>query len=163
MPKLVPATLLITTLLSAAILTGQEPPVQPARFAGTWVGTQAWALKNPPPGASRDQAVTLSLEVVDGKVVGTIVPFLGGEDGATIVDSVIVGDELRATAVVGRPRPSQAAGRRGGGPPNWKDPIKVSFVLRNEGVTMTGTADVQMDDVPWLKFNYQLGLKRNRY
>ena len=140
----------------------QEPSAQPARFAGTWVGTQAWAVTNPPPGASRDQPVTLTLEVVEGKLIGTMVPFLGGEDGATIVDSVIVGEELRATAVVGRPRTAQAGGRRGGGP-GWKDAIRVAFVFRNDGVTMSGTADVKMSDVPWVAFTYELGRKRSRY
>lgn len=160
MPK-VAASILLTGSLGVAILAGQEPAVQPARFAGTWVGTQAWALTNAPPGASQDQPVTLTLEVVDGKVTGTMVPFLGGEDGATIVDSTIVGDELRATAIAGRPRP-QVAGRRGGGA-GWKDPIRVAFAFKNDGVTMSGTADVQMGDVPWLKFTYRLGKKRSRY
>jgi hypothetical protein len=30
-------------------------------------------------------------------------------------------------------------------------------------VKMTGTADVQMGDVPWMKFSYDLGKKRARY
>lgn len=131
-----------------------------ARFVGTWVGTQAWAITDPPPGASKDQPVTLDLQVVDGRVTGTMKPFLGGEDGATIVDATIVGEELRATAVVGRPR-TQAAGRgRGGG---FKDATKIAFVFRVNGVKMTGTADVQMGDVPWTKFSYDLGKKRSRY
>ena len=187
MPKLASTALLVTTMLAAVHGApggqgadregGQQESAQPARFAGTWVGTQSWALDNPPPGASRDQPVTLTLEVVDGKVVGTMVPFLGGEDGATIVDSVIVGDELRATAVVGRARP-QAAGRRpstdaqgapsrvegrGGGPAGWKEPIRVAFVFRTGGMNVSGTADVRMGDVPWLKFKYDLGKKRSRY
>ena len=164
MPKLAAWMLLLSAALTAAPAAQQESTVQPTRFVGTWVGTQAWALKDPPPGASKDQPVTLTLDVVDGKLVGTMTPFLGGEDGATIVDSVIVGEELRATAIVGRPRPAvQAGGRRGGGPPGWKDPVKVSFVFRNDGVNMNGTADVQMGDVPWLKFTYALGKKRARY
>jgi hypothetical protein len=76
---------------------------------------------------------------------------------------VFVGEELRATAVVGRPRPAQPTGRRGGGGPGWKDPIRIAFVFRNTGVTMEGTADVRMGDVPWLKFKYDLGKKRARY
>ena len=160
MPRLAAPTLLFTALFAGALLA-QETAVQPTRFAGTWVGTQAWAIDNPPPGSNNDQPVTLTLEVVEGKVTGTMTPFLGGEDGATIVDSVIVGEELRATAVAGRPRP-QVAGRRGGGA-GWKDPIKIAFVFKNNGVTMTGTADVQMGDVPWMKFKYDLGRKRNRY
>ena len=163
MPKLAVMTLLLAAALGVRVAGQQEPALQPARFAGTWVGTQAWALDNPPPGASQDQPVTLILDVVDGKVIGTMTPFLGGEDGATIVESVLIGDELRATAIVGRPRAAQTGGRRGGGPPGWKDAIKVAFVFKNDGVAMTGTADVQMGDVPWLKFKYQMGKKRNRY
>jgi hypothetical protein len=132
--------------------------VQPVRFAGTWVGTQAWAIENRPPGARQDQPVTLELAVVDGTIAGTMKPFLGGEDGATLVDASIVGDELRATAVVGRPRP---AGRGGRG--NWKDPIQVSFVFKGDALNLTGTADVKMGDTPWMTFTYDLSKKRSRY
>jgi hypothetical protein len=165
------AAFLIETLVVVApapIAAQQGPPaasapaLPAARFEGTWVGTQAWAIEKPPPGASQDQAVTLELEVVDGKITGTMKPFLGGDDGATIVDATIVGEELQATAVVGRPRTAAAGGRRGGGP-GWKDPIRIAFVFRNLGVKMTGTADVRMDDVPWMKFSYDLGKKRSRY
>lgn len=148
-----------TALIALLLLQATAPAVPAARFAGTWVGTQAWAIKDPPPGASKDQPVTLELQVVDGKITGTMKPFFGGEDGATIVDATIVGDELHATAVVGRPRPA-AAGRRGGG---FKDATKIAFVFRNDGVKITGTADVQMNDVPWMKFSYELGKKRSRY
>jgi hypothetical protein len=158
--------LTVAVLLLAAAgqsIAGQEPAAVPsARFVGTWVGTQAWAIKDPPPGASRDQPVTLDLELVDGKVTGTMKPFLGGDDGATIVDATIVGDELRATAVVGRPR-TQAGGRGRGGGGGFKDATKIAFVFRVNGVSMTGTADVQMGDVPWMKFSYELGKKRSRY
>ena len=133
-----------------------------ARFVGIWVGTQGWAISNPPPGASQDQAVTLELQLVEGRITGTMKPFLGGEDGATIVDAAIVGEELRANAVVGRPRPQTAAGRRGGGA-GWKDPIRIAFVFKNAGVNMTGMADVRMGDVPWMTFAYDLGKKRARY
>ena len=78
-------------------------------------------------------------------------PFLGGEDGATIVEAEVVGDELRASAVVGR--------GRGG----WKAPVRVAFMLRNEGLALKGTADVRMGDVPWMKFSYDLSRKRSRY
>ena len=145
-----------------------------ARFVGTWVGTQAWAIKDPPPGASNDQPVTLELSLVDGKVTGTMRPFLGGDDGATITESTIVGDELRATAIVGRPRPAVAGGRpsanaqgvegRGGGTGGGGNgAIRISFVFRNDGLKMTGTADVTMGDVPWTTFRYSLGRKRSRY
>ena len=104
----------------------------------------------------------LELQLVDGKITGTMRPFLGGDDGATITEATIVGEELRATAVVGRPRPANA-GRRGGGAGGGNSAIRIAFVLRNDGVTMTGTADVRMGDVPWTKFSYKLGKKRSRY
>src|SRR5687767_1854829 len=143
----------------------QEPAaaVQPIRFAGTWVGTQAWAIDNPPPGARDDQPVTLTLDVVEGKVTGTLKPFLGGEDGATLVDAVIIGEELRATAIVGRARTGGGGRRGGGGPANWKDPIQVAFVFKTVGLDLTGTADVRMGTVPWMKFKYDLSKKRSRY
>ena len=143
-------------LIVLAPLGGAPSAVQPERFAGTWVGTQAWAIKDPPPGASQDQLVTLELQVADGKITGTMKPFLGGEDGATITAAAIVGEELHATAVVGRPRAKVA----GGGPAKWKDPIRISFVFRTAGVKMTGTADLQMGNVPWVKFSYDLGKKQ---
>ncbi len=133
---------------------------QPVRFAGTWVGTQGWAIENPPPGARDDQPVTLDLAVVDGRLTGTMKPFLGGEDGATLVDATIVGEELRATAIVGRPRPE---GARRGGRGNWTDPIQVAFTFRLDGLNLTGTSDVKMGEVPWMKFKYDLSRKRSRY
>jgi hypothetical protein len=151
-------------LLAAAAhpIAGQDASSVPAaRFVGTWVGTQAWAIKDPPPGASKDQAVTLELQLVDGKLTGTMKPFFGGEDGATIVDATVVGEELRATAVVGRPRAQ--AGGRGRGQGGFKDATKITFVFKNAGVKLTGIADVQMGDVPWMKFSYDLGKKRSRY
>jgi len=151
----------------SAYLTAQAPAPQssaplPTRFVGTWVGTQAWAIKDPPPGANNEQPVTLELQLVDGKIAGTMRPFLGGEDGATITDATIVGDELRATAAVGRPRPANA-GRRGGGAPGGNGAIRIAFVFRNDGVKMSGTADIRMGDVPWTKFSYKLEKKRSRY
>ena len=149
-------------VVATAVVAAAQAPSAPAsatRFLGTWVGTQAWAIKDPPPGASNDQPVTLELALTDGKLTGTMRPFLGGDDGATITEATIVGDELRATAVVGRPRP---AGRRGGGP-GGGNAIAIAFVFRNDGVKMTGTADVTMGDVPWTKFRYNLGKKRSRY
>ena len=149
-------------MASSASPQDAAPAVQPVRFEGAWVGTQAWAIENPPPGSRQDQPVTLELSVVDGKLAGTMKPFLGGEDGATLVDTSIVGEELHATAIVGRPRAAGAGSRRGG-PANWKDPIQVAFVFRSDGLNMTGTADVTMGDVPWMKYRYSLSKKRSRY
>src|SRR5439155_24093434 len=107
--------------------------VSPQTFVGTWVGTQKWAIDQPPPGARQDQPVAITLEIAGGKLIGTIVPFMGGQDGATIVDSEIVGDELHATAVVGKPRPGDSiAGGRGRGArgavtANWKDGPKIQL------------------------------------
>ena len=136
------------------------PTASVSGFVGTWVGTQAWAIKDAPPGASNDQPVTLELTLVDGRIGGTMRPCLGGDDGATITEATVVGDELRASAVVGRPRPS--AGRRGGGA-GGNNAIRIAFAFRNDGLKMTGTADVTMGDVPWTKFRYNLGKKRSRY
>src|SRR5687767_12507379 len=150
-------------LVLASVASGQVQPaaVPAARFVGTWVGTQAWAIPNPPPGANNEQPVTLELQLVDGKITGTMRPFLGGDDGATITEATIVGEELRATAVVGRPRPGNA-GRRGGGA-GGNSAIGIAFVFRNDALKMTGTADVKMGDVPWTKFSYKLEKKRSRY
>jgi len=148
----------IAVTLCLAVLAAGDPAAQtsaPAaamsRFVGTWVGTQSWAIADPPPGSRQDQPVTLVIENADGRLRGTMTPFLGGEDGATIVDAQVVGDELRGSAVVGR--------GRGG----WKAPVRVAFTLRNEGLALKGTADVRMGEVPWMKFSYDLSRKRSRY
>jgi hypothetical protein len=151
---------LVLAALSGVAAQTPAPGVPASSFAGTWVGTQAWAISNPPPGASNDQPVTLQIDLADGRITGTMRPFLGGDDGATITEATIVGDELRATAVVGRPRP--AAGGRGRGA-GGNSAIRIAFVFRNDGLKMTGTADVQMGEVPWTKFRYSLGKKRSRY
>lgn len=156
------ATMLLLASFAFARAQSQSPDapgsVPAARFVGTWVGTQAWAIENPPPGANNEQPVTLELELVDGVITGRMLPFFGGEDGATITKAVIVDDELRADAVLGRPR---AGGRRGGR--GTAPPTTIAFVFRVDDVTMTGTADVKMGDVPWTKFRYELGKKRSRY
>lgn len=152
-------TALVLVLLLPLTLAAQQaaPAVQPIRFAGTWVGTQRWVIENPPPGSRQDQPVTLTIEVVDGKISGAMTPFLGGDDGATIVEATVVGDELRATALVGRPRTGRGRGT------GWKDPIRVTFAFTADGVNLRGTADVAMGDVPWMKFGYELSKKRSRY
>ena len=144
-----------TLCVGAAVPRGQtpEPAVPAARFVGTWVGTQAWAIANPPPGSRQDQPVTLVIENVDGKLRGTMTPFLGGEDGASFADGQIVGSELRGVATAGR----------GGRAAGWKGPVRVTFTFTNDGVAMKGTADVRMGDVPWMAFTYQLEKKRSRY
>lgn len=137
--------------LVASLFAQSEPPVPAARFVGTWVGTQSWAIADPPPGSRQDQPVTLIIENVDGKLRGTMTPFLGGEDGATFLEGRIVGSDLQATATVGR-------ARRG-----WTAPVRVAFTFRNEGLSLKGSADVKMGEVPWTKFRYDLSRKRSRY
>jgi hypothetical protein len=179
----------VTTIVIGMVALHAQPPAQtaqPTRFAGTWVGTQSWAISNPPPGSRQNQPVTLVIDVTDdGKISGSLKPFLGGEDGATITDAKIVGEELQAVAVVGRPRPGgiplpppgvgQAttdsanpppADGRGAAPRGWKDSVRIAFTFRNEGLqglNLVGTADVTMSDVPWMKFKYELSKKRARY
>jgi hypothetical protein len=145
-------------VLVATLALVERPLAQPspapnaalARFVGTWVGTQGWAIPNPPPGSRQDQPVTLIIENVDGRLRGTMRPFLGGEEGATFVDARIVGEELLAQATAGR-------GGRG------RNQTAVSFSFTNQGLVLTGTADVKMGDVPWMKFRYDLSRKRSRY
>jgi hypothetical protein len=173
----VSGVVLVLALFQAA--PPQRATVSPQTFVGTWVGTQSWAIESPPPGARQDQPVSLTIDLVDGKITGTMTPFMGGQDGATFVDAQIVGDELRVAAVVGRPRQAPAAradvppaedapvargrGRRGGPAPSWKDPVRVQFTFKNDGTALTGVADITMNDVKWLKFNYDLSRKRSRY
>jgi hypothetical protein len=174
MPSWVSSVVILLTLVQAA--SPQRATVSPQAFVGTWVGTQSWAIETPPPGARQDQPVSLTIDVVDGKITGTMTPFMGGQDGATFLTADIVGNELRATAMVGRPRPAPAvttadadgapAGRgrgRRGAPPGWKDAIKIQFAFTNDGLDLKGSADVTMNDVKWLKFRYDLSKKRSRY
>jgi hypothetical protein len=179
------AAALVSLLQSAP--SPQRATVSPQTFVGTWVGTQRWAIANPPPGANPEQPVSMTIELVDGKLTGVMTPFLGGQDGATLVDVRIVGDELQASAIVGRPRGASGAGRGAaaavapageeesaapaggstgrvrGNQPTWKDAIKIQFVFRNDGLDLRGAADLMMNDVKWVKFNYDLSKKRSRY
>ena len=127
----------------------------PASFVGSWVGVQSWAVDNPPPSAKSPQPVTLNIDLVDGKLTGEM-PFFGGTDVATFVDTKIVGDELEASAVI--KKSATAAQRK-----VWTDDVKITFHLKADKVNMTGTADVLMGDVKWLQFKYELGKKRKIY
>ncbi|HUK36385.1 MAG TPA: hypothetical protein VLV86_20855 [Vicinamibacterales bacterium] len=156
--------------------------VSPQVFVGTWVGTQAWNISAPPPGTDQQQPVTLTIDYIDGKLVGTLTPFMGGDDGAVFVDTRIVGDELHATATFGRPsQPGTAASTASKAPADededqprivpktrarrtsWKDTVKIQFVLKADRLDLKGTGDVTMNDVKWLKFKYDLSKKRSRY
>jgi hypothetical protein len=146
-------------LVSTLVVLGWLPAVRAqdaaqSRFVGTWVGTQKWAIENPPPSAYTPQAVTLTIEIVDGKLVGVMSPFFGGADGARFVDSRIEGEQLQASAIVGDP-----AQRRTG----WKANTTIQFAFQNDGTRLVGTADVRLGDVTWTKFSYDLSRKRSRY
>jgi hypothetical protein len=163
----------------------QRATVSPQAFVGTWVGTQRWSIENPPPGANQDQPVSITIELVDGKLTGTMTPFMGGDDGATFLEARIVGDELQASAGFRRVRPATGAagggsvapetvgeddgpkpapaGRGRGRGPTWKDATKIQCTFANDGLDLKGTADVTMNDVKWLTFSYDLSKKRSRY
>ena len=159
----------VCSVLSLAVAAGLQglaaaQNVPPTRFEGTWVGVQRWAIDKPSPGAQEDQPVVLTIETVDGQLVGTITPFFGGSDGASFVGGQIVGDELRVMGSMGKPQTSGLAATfsrnlRGG----WKDNVRILFNFRTERTELVGTADVLMDDVKWLKFKYELSRKRSRY
>lgn len=153
------ATLALVVWSGSSVATRQADTAALAQFAGTWVGTQAWAIDDPPPGARDDQPVTLTVEVTGGKVQGSLTPFLGSEEGATFAEARLVGEELHATATIGRPR----AGGRGRGIGGWKQDTTVALVFRVHDVTMSGTAAVRIGDVPWTRLTYSLGKKRARY
>jgi hypothetical protein len=45
----------------------------------------------------------------------------------------------------------------------WKDTVKIQFAFKADRLDLKGTADVTMNDVKWLRFNYDLSKKRSRY
>jgi hypothetical protein len=136
-------------------------PVTPSTFVGTWVGLQT-VTNNTSPGVQEGQTVTMTIDIVDGKLVGTLIPFLGGNDGASFVDVQIVGEELRASAMVGKPLAAEVAGGRGGGPA-WKSDTKIRFTLKADRTRMKGTGDVELSGVKWMQYSYDLEKKRSRY
>ena len=156
---------MIFILLMLVTGFGRQPaPVaqnaSPSIFVGTWVGTQAWAVDNPSPSAKEEQPVELKIDLVGGQLVGFMSPWFGGSDGATFTQTTIEGDQLKATAVVGKPALPGARGQRG----NWKSNVRIFFNFKSEFKdSLTGTADVMMNDVKWLKFTYNLSKKRSRY
>jgi hypothetical protein len=146
-------------VLTSSVAQAQNTPS--STFVGTWVGTQKWAIDSPSPSAKEDQPVELTIQLdPDGKLSGFMNPWFGGSDGATITDAKLVGEELHAQAVVGKPPVAGARGQRG----NWKSVVKILFKLKSEGNnTLAGTADVTLDNIKWLKFDYSLAKKRARY
>jgi hypothetical protein len=141
-----------------------QQTVSHASFVGTWVGVQAWLVDPLPPGAEERQPVTLTIELVDGRLVGTLTPFFGGSDGAGFVEATIVGDRLQASGVMGTPQSTTdgwtfTRNLR----ETWKQSVKILFDLKADKTELTGTADVLMGDVPWMKLGYELSRKRSRY
>ena len=184
MPSWVSIAALVFAWFQAAP-PAERATVLPQAFVGTWVGTQHWSIANPPPGVSTDQPVSLTIDVVDGKLTGTMTPFMGGEDGATFVEARIVGDVLQVSAAFGHLRPAGAATAAaaapalvseedGGSPrkvpatparrgPTWKDTVTIQFAFTSDRLDLKGTGDVMMNGVQWLSFNYDLSKKRSRY
>jgi len=157
-----PISLIIFILfLRPAAETRQvSDPAAAAPFVGTWVGTQSWAIDNPSPSAKDEQPVELKIDFIQGQLTGFMTPWFGGSDGATFVQASIADEQLKAIAVVGKPPVPGPRAQRG----NWKNSVKIQFNFKNESKdSLTGTADVMMNDVKWLKFNYNLSRKRSRY
>jgi hypothetical protein len=149
-----------------AAVHAQEPAVQtvsPQSFVGTWVGVQTWAIDNPPPGAKEDQEVTLTVDEFGGKLVGSLTPFFGGSDGASFVNGELAGETLHATGRFGQPRAGEPAAESRNQPRGWKDAARIQFAFSADRNTLKGTAEVQLNGVKWLKFNYDLSRKRSRY
>jgi hypothetical protein len=145
----------------------QEPPatrqLSPGSFVGTWVGVQTWAIDNPSPGAKEEQEVTLTVDELNGKLVGSLTPFFGGSDGASFVDGELVGDMLQASGKLGQPRAGEQVAESRNQPRGWKDAARIQFAFSADRNNLKGTADIQLNGVKWLKFNYDLSRKRSRY
>jgi hypothetical protein len=152
----------LSILYLLAVLQAPAPPqpVSPATFAGTWVGRQTVA-NNTSPGVQEAQTVTMTIDLVDGKLAGTLTPFFGGDDGVSFVDVEIVGEELKASGMLGTPRAAGGEGR--GAAPGWKSDTKIQFTLKADRTRMKGTADVELSGVKWMQYNYDLEKKRSRY
>ena len=154
-------------LIFAFLAPLQEPQatqaVAPSSFVGTWVGVQTWAIDNPSPGAKEEQEVTLTIDEFNGKLVGTLMPFFGGSDGASFGNGELVGDELRATGKFGQPRAGEPASESRNQPRGWKEATRIQFAFTADRNNLKGSADIQLNGVKWLKFNYNLSKKRSRY
>jgi len=120
-----------------------------SQFAGTWVGLQTWTVDNP--SAQEPQPVTLTLELVDGELTGSMTPFLGSAQPLTITGARVVGNQLHATADSRRSRN------------RWQRNVTISFAFIQEAEDLTGTANLTMGEVPWLELDYKLSRKRSRY
>jgi hypothetical protein len=132
-------------------------------FVGTWVGTQKWADDIKSPGPAEEQEVTLTIEEFNGKLVGSLTPFFGGSDGASFGNGDLVGDHLQATGRIGQPKPGEPVAESRNQPRTWKGQTQIAFVFDVDRNNLKGTADVTLNGVKWLRFNYDLSRKRSRY
>jgi hypothetical protein len=139
----------------------QSPAV--GSLVGTWVGVQTWAIDNPGPGAREEQEVTLTIDEVNGTVIGTLTPFFGGSEGASFTGVQAAGDELRAHGRLGKPRTDEPAAPSGNMPRNWKDGVQIEFGFQPDRNSLRGTADVTLNGVKWIRYKYDLSRKRSRY
>src|SRR5262245_50900774 len=156
---------MFSLLLGLLLATAQQPTTAaqnaaPSTFVGTWVATQAWAIDSPSPSAKEEQPVELKIDLVGGQLIGFMTPWFGGSDGATVVQTTIEGDQLLAMSVVAKPPAPGPSLRRG----DWKNNVRIQCNFKSDVKdSLTGTADVLMNDTKWLKFSYNLSKKRSRY
>jgi hypothetical protein len=154
-------------IVSAISLHAQEERAQRTvtlqSFVGTWVGTQKWADDIKSPGPSEGQEVVLTIEEFNGRLVGTLTPFFGGSDGASFGNGDLAGDQLRATGRIGQPKPGEPVAESRNQPRNWKGQTQIAFAFDVDRNDLKGTADVTLNGVKWLKFEYELSRKRSRY
>src|SRR5215471_2003266 len=132
-------------------------------FVGTWVGTQKWAADIKSPGPAEEQEVVLTIEEFNGKLVGLLTPFFGGSDGASFGNGDLVGDQLQATGRIGQPKAGEPVAESRNQPRTWKGQTQIAFVFDVDRTSLKGTADVTLNGVKWLRFNYDLSKKRSRY
>jgi hypothetical protein len=154
-------------VVSASSIGAQDERVQKTvtlqSFVGTWVGTQKWADDIKSPGPSEEQEVVLTIEEFNGKLVGSLTPFFGGSDGASFGNGDLVGDELQAVGRIGQPRAGEPVAESRNQPRNWKGQTQIAFAFDVDRNSLKGTADVTLNGVKWLRFNYDLSRKRSRY
>jgi hypothetical protein len=154
-------------VVSAGSTGAQEERAQRAvtlqSFVGTWVGTQKWADGIKGPGPAEEQEVTLTIEEFNGKLVGSLTPFFGGSDGASFGNGDLAGEELKATGRIGQPKPGEPVAESRNQPRTWKGQTQIAFAFDVDRNNLKGTADVTLNGVKWLRFNYDLSKKRSRY
>jgi len=157
------ALIVVAGSLSAAQDDRAQTTVTLQTFVGTWVGTQKWADDIKSPGPAEEQEVVLTIEEFNGKLVGSLTPFFGGSDGASFGNGDLVGDELRAVGRIGQPKAGEPVTESRNQPRTWKGQTQIAFAFDVDRNSLKGTADVTLNGVKWLRFNYDLSKKRSRY